>query len=427
MAANNNNGGPPWYPEYEPSLKPRTNDWMRLFTDNVYALRGQTANLNETIQSVNQNVTQQITKLAANFNAAANNANNAAVQGPVIYGTHGARVASYSAATYAGYLYVETDRFQSCFYANGSIWILVEGIATGAFEFRYAGLNQADQGLTWIETSRNNVAGLPPYPTYRWSGAQWSYQSGQFYRPQNGLATLAGTFNSANSNFGNDAGAIVNVTDFAGQLQWQNNNTWYWGPNDDGSHGEMRIREVDPTGAWWQLYDGSNNVSYLQANGNVGNVNLPNLVSANNVAFLEFGNVGSGVNPAVAPTFAGGNFTANGNVSAVFTGSPLPAHSHDSPVGLDANNNLVYVANVGANNNSNGFSSGNYTMSEVSGVLAFAANNSNRAVLVTGAVSAGTPTGSIAASFAGTPGSITGNISNNGQPPSIVRRAWFRR
>lgn len=379
MAANNNNGGPAWYPEYEPSLKPRTNDWMRLFTDNVYALRGQSSNLSETIQNVNQDVTQQITKLAANFNAAANN-NNANAQKPVLYGTHDARVANFSPETYAGYLYIETDRFQAAYYANGSAWVLVEGTATGAFEFRYTGLNQSDQGLTWIETSRNNVAGLPPYPTYRWSGAQWGYQSGAFYRPQNGLATLAGSFNSANSNYGNDAGALVNVTDYAGQLQWQSNNTWYWGPNDDGSHGEMRVREVDPTGSWWQLYDGSSNVSYLQANGNLGSVNLPNLVSSSSVAFLELGNLSSGssVTPAVTPTFTGN--AASGTVSQ-------PTFTGDSAGSTNVLNTGGVTAVVPAP----------YTPS--------------------GTVSQPTFTGS----------NVTGSVSNNGQPPSIVRRAWFRR
>ena len=67
----NNNSSPPWYPEYEPSLSARTNDWMRLFTDNVYSLRGTAASINETVQNFNSSVTKSITSLAANISAAA--------------------------------------------------------------------------------------------------------------------------------------------------------------------------------------------------------------------------------------------------------------------------------------------------------------------------------------------------------------------
>lgn len=378
----NNNNGPAWYPEHEPTLAPKTNDWMRLVTGYVWSLRGQTSNINQTVQNLNQNVTQQITAISQNIANAANN--NATVNAPVLFGTHADRLSSFPASSYSGYLYVETDRFQACYYSNGTQWILLEGAATGSFESRYTSFNAADAGFQWIETSRNNVTGLPPFPLYRWDGGQWDYQSGQFYRNQNALGTLAGSFNSANSNSGNDVGAIVNVTDFAGQLQWQANNTWFWGPDDDGRHGEGPIaREVDPSGSWWHLYDGSNNVTYLQANGNLGNVNLPNLTSAANVAFLEFGNnsSGNGVIPPVAPTFSGGS--ASGNFSGIAEG------------------------------NSNTFNTSNFALD---------ANNGSPALTGPNPIGINIPTAGLF-----TANNVTGNVSNNGQPPSIVRRAWFRR
>lgn len=451
MAANNNSS-PPWYPEHEPSLAPRTNDWMRLSTEYIWSLRGMVGGVNQTVENLNTNITKQVTAIAQ---AVANAANNANAKPFILYGAHATRLASFPASVYAGYLYIETDRFQACYYSNGTIWILVEGTASGAFEFRYAGLNSADNGLTWIETSRNNVAGTPPYVTYRWSGIQWNYQSGAFYRPQNGLATLAGTFFAANSNGGNDLGAVVWVTDFHHQLQWSafsgtvnanntanvsynngtqfdalggwagfpitfngnpafsvvsvagngltltananvtpgNNNAaipysinaWGWGPCDDLRAGEGPIlREVDPSPTLgWQLYDGSNNVTYMQSDGTTGVVTLPNLVAgynnnANLSIFLAAGGSDSGINAPIRPALATEVATFAGNSQAFSAaganaGNDLNALTGPNPYTPAG---TVSLAFVDANNN--------------------AVSNSNA-------------------------------ISNTGTPPNIVRRPWFRR
>jgi hypothetical protein len=359
--AANNNLNPEWQPQPDPNEAPLTWIWRKKATEYIYELRGMASNLNQTVQNVNSNLTQQITKIinAANNNAAANN-NNANAKPPVIFGYSGIMWSNYPPNLWTGYFYVQTDR-SALYYSNGSAWLALEGAGTGSFENRWANLNTHDSGLAWVETSRNNISGLPPYPYYQWDGLNWNFISGEFYRNQANLAVLAGTFASANSNNGNDVGARVNVQDFAGQLQWTNANNangWAWGPDDSRMHGMGPIlAEVDPSPVTgWQLYDGSNNVTYLQSTGSTGTVNLPNLSgnNAGNAAFLEAGQVDSGINPAVVPTFAGGN---------------------------------------------QNFNSAN-----------FAANNNGTSAL----------TGPALITAAGT-------ISNNGQPPSLVRRAWFRR
>jgi len=358
--AANNNPGPIWYPPVEPSDQPQTTNWKRLFTEYVWQLRSQQSNLNQTVQNVNQNLTQQITKIieAANNNAAANN-NNATTKPPVIFGYSGIMWLNYPPNLWTGYLFVQTDR-NAVYYSNGSAWLALEGTGTGSFENRWANLNSFDAGLYWIETSRNNFNGSTPYPTYEWNGNNWNYLSGEFYRNQSNLAQLTATFSANNSNNGNDTGARVNIPDYAGQLQWANN-AWGWGPDDSRMHGMgPMLAEVDPnptTG--WALYDG-NNATYLKPDGTTGAVTLPNLVAgfnnnANLAIFLAAGGNDSNINLPVRPvlaTIGSNNFTIN----------PIGTPALTGPF-LDANNNTVANANA---------------------------------------------------------------ISNNGTPPNLVRRPWFR-
>lgn len=383
MAANNDDLNSPWYPPFEAVDHPQTTNWKRLITEYVWALRSQQSNLNQTVQNFNNNVTQQITAFTQQFaNNSGGNNNNATAKPPVIYGPHGNRLtAAYSPSLWPGYIYVETDRFQASYYSNSVNWILIEGTGQGSFEIRWTGLNASDSGMNWIETSRNNIASTAPFPFYQWNGSNWNFRTGEFYRNQSDLATLAGTFAANNSSNGNDLGARVNVTDFAGQLQWttaNNANGWAWGPDDCRMHGMGPIlAEVDPSPTTgWAIYDG-NNYTYLTANGNTGNVTLPNLIGAASVAFLEAGNVNSGVNAPVRPVFTG-NAAAG---SAIFSGDPQ------------------------------NFTTGN-----------FVTIGANLGTALTGPASI-TPSGNI--TFTGN--NVTGNISNNGTPPSLVRRPWFRR
>lgn len=388
MASNNNNLNPEWQPIPFAGEDAGLWTWRKLSTQYIYELRGQQADLAGEIQKFNNNLNQAVTQTINNFFN--NNGGNGVLKPPVIYGPHVLRL-TIPAAGVAGYIFVETDRFQAEYYSDGLQWIAVVGSGVGSFESRWSGLNSFDAGLNWIETSRNNAAGLPPYPNYRWDGANWNFLNGEFYRAQANLANLANTFAPANAANGNDVGARVNVTDFHHQLQWTattaNNVTtlgWNWSPEDDLRAGEGPIfREVDPSPTTgWQLYAGNNNVTYLKSDGTTGNVNLPNLVSANNVAFIEAGNVNSNINLAVVPIFTG-NAAAGAVSQPTFTG--------------DMQN----------------FSTANFTA------------NATGAAVLTGPASI-TPTGNVSQpTFTGN--SVTGTISSNGQPPSITRRPWFRR
>lgn len=447
MAANNNQPPPQWYPTPEPTWQPETRDWAKLITENVYTLRSRQNQLSTEVNNFNSNIVENVTKVFNEFNN-----NGLAGKPPVAYGSHALRLtASYSPAAWTGYIYVETDRFQSAYYSNGVTWVLVEGTGSGSFETRWTGLNSSDIGMAWIETSRNNVSALPPYPNYRWNGNNWAFQSGVFYRNQSALATLAATFAPANSNSGNDIGALANVTDYHHELQWYpfsgtgnangsttftrvsgdsfaannswvgfplyvgnqvstvaavaNNNSltagnaltagnnvawtvtaWAWGPHDDLRAGEGPIfREVDPyplTG--WQLYANNANVSYMRSDGNLGIVALlPNLSGTTpGNTFIAASNVNSNINSPVVPLFTGN--AATGAVSGTFAG--------------------------------NGTGSANVT------TLGFTAGFVPAVVSVDSVdVSV---SGNITATFAGN--NVTGNISNNGTPQSLYRRAWFR-
>lgn len=387
MATNNNNLNPEWQPQPDPNEAPLTWIWRKQLTAYVYELRGMASNLNQTVQNVNSNLTQQITKIteAANNNAANNN--NATTKAPVIFGYSGIMWTNYPPNLWTGYLFVQTDR-NAAYYSNGSAWLALEGTGTGSFENRWANLNSFDSGLYWIETSRNNFTGSTPYPTYEWNGSNWNFLTGEFYRNQSNLAQLTATFAANNSNNGNDLGARVNVIDFAGQLQWtnaNNSNSWAWGPDDSRMHGMGPIlAEVDPSPiTGWALYDG-NNYTYLKSDGTTGAVTLPNLVAGfNNNAglsiFLAAGGSDSNINPPVRPVLA----TVAGN----FTG------------------------------NSQNFNTANFTS-----LLA------GNAALVSPTTI--TPAGTVAISFVdGNNNAVANNnaISNNGTPPYLTRRPWFRR
>ncbi len=380
MAGNNNN--PAWYPPVEPSDSQQTTNWKRLVMQYVFSLRDQQSNLNQTVENFNNNVTEQIAKIT-NQIAAGNNPNNSTSNPLVIYGSY-LLMRSYSPNLYTGYIFVQTDRNQAMYYSNGGAWVLIEGSGSGSFENRWSNLNTYDSGLFWVETSRNNFNGVPPYPTYQWDGANWSYRSGELNRNQNNLATLISTFGTNNSN---DNGVIVNVIDFTGQLKWNaNSNSFNWGPADSRMHGMGPIfAEVDPDPTQgWALYDG-NNYTYLLSSGGMANITLPNLVAgfnnnANLAIFMAVGpnasntNINNPIRPVLSTVAA--NFTGN---AQTFT--------------------IVHSANTGS---SNAMSTPNpYT-----------------------------PAGTVAVSFVDANNNAVANnnaISNNGTPPYLTRRPWFRR
>lgn len=249
------------------------------------------------------------TKLPNTGYAVSGLADSGLVSLPAIQDTRANRV-KYDAGAYLGWLYYETDT---------TLWYLAALVA--------------------------NV------PT-------WVYSSGTWAVTQANIPVGLGTA---------DTGLLVNVTDFGHVLQW-GGAAWGWGPGENGS-GYMMLFEVDPTGAGWHLYDGTNNVAYLKADGTTATVNLPDLTSvAANAAFLVGGSPNGGPNAAVAPVFTGNALTPAGTIS------------NDTDAG---------------------------------GTSAAAAGN-------TYALKPHTHT------FTGTPVTPTGTVDATGKPRNIVRRPWFR-
>ena len=386
----------------------RTDEAFRITFDYLYQLRGLHVDNVAAIEQVSastQNVTQQVTQIISG------NGSSSSFP-PVNFGVHAARLIA-NAGSYNSTMWVETDRFNALYSSNGAQWALVAGAATGSFENRYTGLNAQDVGFFYIETGR----------VYRWNGSSWDYLAGCFGRNQNQLTTLAATFAANNSNNGNDIGAQVNVLDYHHQLQWTsaNSGSFDWGPQDDLRAGEGPIfREVDPSPTTgWHLYDGANNVTYMLPTGNTATVaTLANLSGngAGNTAFIEAGAVNTGINAPVAPVFTGNavtgsiaaNFTGNavtGSVASTFTGDAVTG----SVAATFTGNGITFTTDVAA--------AGAITV--LTGPTTITPSGSIAANFTGNAA-----TGSVAATFTGN--NATGTISNNGVPPNIVRRAWFR-
>ena len=116
----------PDQPPAEPNETSPTRDWKVRLNEKVWALRSQHNNLVETVQNQNnnffalQNLVRQVS----------NNVNNAAAKAPVLYGPHSLRFSQYQPGLYAGYIFIETDRFQAAYYSNNNAWVLIEAMGT---------------------------------------------------------------------------------------------------------------------------------------------------------------------------------------------------------------------------------------------------------------------------------------------------------
>lgn len=195
----------------------------------------------------------------------------------------------------------------------------------------FVAVDSVPLGGLFIETDRGNVV----YQTRLVNKAVvWVYLSGRLECLQANLpADLAA----------NDAGLLASVTDYGHVLKWSGS-AWSWGPGEQGS-GMMALFEVNPTATGWHLYDGST-VSYLKADGTLGSVALPDLVSATaNAAYPKAGSPNSGPNAATGATISGGTVAsaatgitgstaATGSTTSVNNGTgtlvtlPTSAHTH---------------------------------------------------------------------------------------------------
>jgi hypothetical protein len=131
---------------------------------------------------------------------------------------------------------------------------------------------------------------------------EWVLVFGSAYqRTQSQLAALAAVLGAG------DAGLLVEVTDYAHILRWDGA-AWEWGPGETGG-GFVAAFAIDPTGAGWQLCDGTT-VAYLESDGTTTNYTTPDLIGAGAEAYLKLGDTVSGPNAATAPTFTGGSVDA---------------------------------------------------------------------------------------------------------------------
>lgn len=449
MAANNNAPPPQWYPNPEPTWQPGTHDWAKLITEYVWTLRNRQSTLSSEVQNFNNNIAENITKVFNEFNN-----NGLAGKPPVVYGVHALRLtATYSPVSWTGYVYVETDRFQAAYYSNGTAWVLIGGIGAGSFETRWTGLNSSDLGMGWIETSRNNVSALPPYPNYRWDGNNWAFQSGVFYRTQSALATLAATFAPANASNGNDVGALVNVTDYHHELQW------YAFNGTGNANGSTTLSRVSgdlfaANNSWvgFPLIVANNAYSVASVANNNSLTASAAITAGNNLAWSvrawawgPHDDLRAGEGPIFRevdpyPLTGWQLYANNANVSymrsdgALGVVALLPNLSGTTP-----GNTFIAASNVNSNINApvQPIFTGNAVSGAVTGTFAgngtgtanttsanFTADAGGTPAVVSVNSVAVTVSGNITASFAGN--NATGNISNNATPQSIYRRAWFR-
>lgn len=174
----------------------------------------------------------------------------------------------------------------------------------------------------------------------------WVYFSGEMSTNQAGIPNDLGS---------NDAGFIVNVTDYQHRLRWSGT-AWGWAPGDGGS-AYMGLFEVDPTSGW-HLYDGSAGVHYLKADGTTGSVNLPDLTAT--PCFLVGGGANSGPNGPTMPTLHStaktdtavtgipANTGVDGTSTAVQSGTGIfvAAHVHTHPITDPGHFHALSSANV---------------------------------------------------------------------------------
>lgn len=181
------------------------------------------------------------------------------------------------------------------YFSTGNNWTLIVSITQGTFEARWSG-NATDTGAFYIESSRNNVASVVPYPLFRWNGTAWIAERGQFARNQANLATLTATLGA------NDAGLTIDVLDFGRVLSWNGTGTAYADPNDPP--GRIAGYLVDPVGNGYVFCNGTN-TTYLAANGSAVTVTLPD-ASTTKTWYMEFGNNAS-ANTVAGPANGAGN------------------------------------------------------------------------------------------------------------------------
>lgn len=355
---------------------PVFNEAMRIAFDYIYELRGTPAPA--VIQPGNNNNNNGT--IPVSYISPGNGGGNNNAVPLVIVDTHSNRNAVHPAFSQPiGALYYETDR---------TVWYVVVG----------------------------------PSPV-------WIYAGSEMKCPQASLPADLGA---------NDRYFVARVAEpYGHKLVWGNANNsgnyaagWDWEDPGDPS-GRIAPFLVNP-GNGWALCDG-NNATYLLSTGNTATQTLPDLVSgANNAAYLKFGSPANATpNAATAPTLTMNSYTPTGNVSApTFTGNAATTSSNTAgtPTGnvsaptFTGNNQTFSTVDVTPGIGVPVFTGPNpYTPTGNVSAPAFTGDAlaaHNHTVTITGNLSAPVFTGNAA--------TLTGTISNNGEPRNVVLRPYFR-
>jgi hypothetical protein len=283
---------------------------------------------------------------------------------------------------------------------------------------------ETDTGLTYV----NRQIGSGP-------GLAWYYLAGTVSVAYSSpLASHAAFVRGLTSQ---DAGLLVNVTDFAHVLQWTGT-SWQRGPGDSEHSDTFHSFAAVPADAGWHECDGAT-VDYLKYDGTTGSRTLPD--SKGTASYAKFGaayseTIAAATLPVLtmasytpagtnsAPALTMNSYTPSGtNSSPVFFGSPLATHTHDAPVAFDGTTGLYTLLIPGFPGNA--YVSTSKATTAVDATIHTSITTSyDSAGTPSGAVSApfftgsaATLTGTVAApAFTGTPHVLTGTIALPGDP-----------
>lgn len=185
-------------------------------------------------------------------------------------------------------------------------------VTAGTHAARLSAGVSAGAGALWIETDRNDVV-------YQLEAGAWHYVAGIYPRTQAQLVAFAATLGP------NDAGYLVNVTDYAHILQW-GGAAWQWAPGEQGS-GMLVAFALAPTGNGWQACNGTTGVTYLKSDGTTGTLTVPN--TASSAAYMKLGaGYAAAITAPTVPTISTPTLSGATDGHALSV-AEMPAHTHD--------------------------------------------------------------------------------------------------
>ncbi len=234
-------------------------------------------------------------------------------------------------------------------------------------------------GTFFLETDRGVMYQLQPIG----GGAVWKYFSGTM------AATLA---NKPSDLSGNDAGFLFRATDYTRVWRWTGA-AWTRAPGERPTREFIYAAENPGTG--WQLCDGSAGVTYTKDDATTATMTMPNETAG---TYRKGGGAySSTTNAGTTPAISGSTAAVSAGTPAgtiawpagvpTFSGNALGTHQHHLPFNFSAFGGAAvwYGGSYGTSGSFGGTAS-----------HAASADASTRAQELSEAVSAGTPSGTIA-------------------------------